>query len=67
LPQRQWQKKSFKTLKIGSPQSHSDWSEGILSPPASGMNQFQQQQQHLAQHQMLQQQQQQQKTDSVLI
>jgi Notch-like protein len=45
----------------GSPQSHSDWSEGILSPPASGMNQYQQQQ--MAQQQMLQQQQ----TDSVLI
>ena len=58
----------------GSPQSHIDWSDGMLSPPSSGMNQFQhlqlqqqqQQQQHMAQHQMLQQQQQQ-RTDSVLI
>jgi hypothetical protein len=51
----------------GSPQSHSDWSDGILSPPATGMNQYhqqqQQQQQHMAQQQMLQPQQ----TDGVLI
>ena len=47
----------------GSPQSHSDWSEGIQSPPAAGMNQYHQQQHMNQQQQLLQPQQ----TDGVLI
>ena len=50
----------------GSPQSQADWSDGIMSPPATGITHFQQQQhqhQHLSQQQLLQQQQ----AESILI
>ena len=48
----------------GSPQSQADWSDGIMSPPATVITHFQQHQhQHLSQQQLLQQQQ----AESILI
>ena len=46
-----------------SPQSHSDWSDGILSPPATNLSNYHLQQQQMTQHQLQQTQQ----TEGVLI
>jgi Notch-like protein len=50
-----------------SPQSHSDWSEGIHSPPSGHFQQQQQQQQQHHQQQLQQQQLMHQQTDAVII